>query len=445
MCHGPLLGKICLFAIPLMCSTILQLLFNAADIIVVGRFAGDNSLAAVGSNTSLINLITNLFVGLSIGTNVVVARFYGARNREEISNTIHTSILLSIMSGIILTAVGLVGIRPLLVWMNTPAEVMDLAELYLKIYFLGMTSTMIYNFGSAILRAVGDTRRPLYYLILAGFVNVVLNLIFVIKFRWDVAGVAIATVISQTISAALIITCLMRDSGMVRLELHKLKIHRKQLYMIIRIGLPAGIQGIIFSISNVLIQSSVNLFGATIMAGNSASINVEHFVWFAMNAFHHTALSFTSQNLGAGNYRRILKILFLSQLCVVLTGSVLGVLCIIFRHGLISIYSTSEPVIQAGMIRLLRVCGPYVICGMMDTMVGSIRGIGYSLMPTIVSLLGACAFRILWLMTIFQIPRFHTIQIIYISYPVSWAITLAAHIVCFIWAFRKVCRRHYQA
>lgn len=441
MCNGPILKKMLVFSIPLMCSSVLQLLFNAADIVVVGHFAGDNSLAAVGSNSALIGLLTNLFIGLSIGTNVLVAKYYGGNNQKKLFKAVHTSIVLSIASGIILTLVGVLGARRILIWMQTPDEVLDLATTYLRIYFLGMIGTMLYNFGSAILRAVGDTKRPLYYLFGAGIVNVVLNLFLVIILKLDVAGVAIATVISQCISAFLIVRCLRHEEGGIHLNIHKLHMDKRTFMDILKIGLPAGFQGILFSLSNVIIQSSVNSFGATMMAGNSAAANVEQFVYFAMNSFYQSTISFTSQNMGAGNYNRIKKILFTGQLCVIFVGVVFGNLVLFFGHTLLEMYTSSEEVIQAGMIRLGIVSRTYALCGIMDVMVGALRGIGYSVMPMIVSLIGACGLRIVWLSTIFKIDEFHTVQIVYDSYPISWIITIMVHILCFIWAMDKVMKK----
>ena len=438
MCTGPILKKILIFTIPLMFSSILQLLFNAADIIVVGRFAGDNSLAAVGSNSALIGLVTNLFVGLSIGANVLVAKYYGAKKEKNLERTIHTSMLLSMLSGILLTFVGVLGAKQILIWMMTPEEVLNLAVSYLRIYFLGMTATMIYNFGSAILRAVGDTRRPLYYLFYAGIINVLLNLFFVVILKMDVAGVALVTVISQCISAGLIIRCLVKEEGSIHLDLRKLHINKSIFIEILRIGLPAGFQGILFSISNVMIQSSVNSFGAVTMAGNSAAANIEQFVYFAMNAFYQAAISFTSQNYGAGNIKRIYKILFNTQMCVIFVGVVFGNLEVIFGQDLLKIYTSSNEVISAGRIRFAYVARTYALCGVMDVMVGVIRGIGYSIMPMIVSLLGACVFRLIWLGTIFRMDNFHSVQTIYASYPISWVITITAHIICFMWAMNKI-------
>ncbi|MDE7029367.1 MAG: MATE family efflux transporter [Lachnospiraceae bacterium] len=441
MCSGSVSGKMILFALPLMCSSILQLLFNAADIVVVGRFAGDNALAAVGSNSALINLMTNLFVGLSVGTNVLTAQYYGARNDRDLKETIHTSMLLSLYSGLLLTVVGLAGAPRLLALMQAPPEVLDLAVLYLRIYFLGMASMMVYNFGSAILRAVGDTKRPLYYLLGAGIVNVLLNLFFVIVCHMGVAGVAAATVISQTISALLVVRCLIKEQGSIHLELKDLAISREKLRKIMQIGLPAGFQGTVFSLSNVVIQSAVNSFGNIAVAGNSAAANIEGFVYMAMNAFYQATISFTSQNYGARKYKRIYRILFAGELYVVVTGLVLGNLAVFFGEALLGIYSPSAEVIAAGMARLRVICTLYALCGVMDVLVGALRGIGYSIIPMIVSLIGACGLRLLWIATVFQIPQHHNLTTVYISYPVTWTITLTVHAVTFALAARRVLMR----
>jgi len=446
MCSGSVLKKMLMFAIPLMCSSILQLLFNAADIVVVGRFAGDNSLAAVGSNTALINLLTNLFVGLSIGANVTSAHYYGAKSFDELKKTVHTAMTISIYSGILLTVIGIIGAKEILILMQTPEEILDLAVKYLRIYFLGMTSLMVYNFGSAVMRSTGDTKRPLYYLFAAGIINVILNLIFVILFHLDVVGVALSTVISQTISASLIVRCMVKESeeSGIHLDLKSLKIDKSKFRKILQIGLPAGVQGIIFSLSNVVIQSSVNSFGKVVVAGSSASSNIEGFVYMAMNSFYQATLSFTSQNMGAGRRERINKILFSGQLCVIITGVVMGGLVVLFGNQLLGIYSSSDDVIKAGMQRLTIVVSTYALCGIMDVMVGSLRGIGYSVLPMIVSLVGACGIRLLWLATVFQIEKFHIPETIYVSYPVSWIITIMAHITCYIIVRRKLDRKYIR-
>lgn len=442
MCSGPILSKILLFTLPLMFSSILQLLFNAADIIVVGRFAGDNSLGAVGSTSSLINLLTNFFMGLSVGANVLVARYFGAKHRKDLTETVHTAMMLSVCSGIVLTVIGLAGAKQILIWMDSPEELLPLSTLYLKIYFLGMPAMMLYNFGSAIMRATGDTRRPLYYLTIAGVINVILNLLFVIVFRMDVAGVATATVISQCISAFLIVRCMISEqAGEIRVELSKLHIYPDKFMRILRIGLPASFQGILFSFSNVIIQSSVNSFGPVVVSGNSAAANIEGFVYVAMNAFHQATISFTGQNIGAAKYERINKILYTAQVCVIIVGTVLGNMAVFFGYPLLHMYTTSKIVMDAGMKRMRVICSTYALCGMMDVMVGSLRGLGYSVMPMIVSLIGACGLRLLWIFTLFRAEQFHNVTSLYLTYPVSWLITFLAHVVCFIVVRRKVEKR----
>lgn len=435
MCNGPLLGKILLFSIPLMLSGILQLLFNAADIIVVGRFVGHQALAAVGSTGSLINLLVNVFIGLSVGTNVMVANYYGARKYEQVRETVHTSVLTSLVCGCALIAAGVLLAAPLLSLMGTPDDVLGQATLYMRIYFAGMPVILLYNFGAAILRAIGDTRRPLYFLLFAGVINVLLNLFFVIQLHMGVAGVALATVLSQAVSAGLIVHTLLKSEGCFQLELRKLKIYPERLKQMIRIGLPAGMQGAIFSISNVLIQSSINSFGSVAMAGSTAASNIEGFVYTSMNALHQTALSFTSQNYGAGKTDRINRILLLCLGCVTVVGLVLGNCAYFFGHQLLGIYSSDPEVISYGLIRMSYVAVPYFLCGIMDVMVGSLRGLGYSIMPMLVSLTGACGLRILWIFTVFQ--WFRSLDTLFISYPISWGLTAAVHMLCYFFAIRK--------
>lgn len=438
MCSGSILPKLLQFSLPLMCSSVLQLLFNAADIIVVGRFAGDNSLAAVGSTSAIINLLVNFFMGLSIGANILAARFYGAQEKENLRQTVHTAMLMSCACGVFLGIVGVFSARQVLLWVQSPEKVLDLAALYLRIYFLGMPAAMIYNFGAALLRAVGDTRRPLYYLTAAGVVNVVLNLVFVIVLNMDVAGVALATVIAQCISAGLVIRCMIREKGGVHLDVRQLRIHRARLKQILQVGLPAGFQGMLFALSNVVIQSAINTFGETVVAGSAASGNVEGFVYISMNSFYQGTVSFTSQNYGAGRYERLRPILLWAQLCAVVTGLLLGGAAVLCSKSLLGIYSDSPAVILAGMERMRIVCSFYFLCGIMDVMVGGLRGLGYSVMPMIVSLVGACGVRLLWVATIFQLPEFHSVYTVYCSYPVSWIITIAAHVGCYFWAWKRL-------
>ncbi len=443
MCNGPIFGKLVLFAVPLILSGLLQLLFNAADIVVVGRFAGKESMAAVGSTTSLINLMVNLFIGLSVGANVLAGRYYGAKKFEDLQETVHTSVILAVGGGLLLIFAGETFASPLLTMMGTPDDVKPLSDLYLQIYFLGMPGTLLYNFGSAILRAAGDTRRPLYFLLTAGVINAVLNLIFVIGFQMGVAGVATATVISQYISAGLIVQCLVRSEAPYRLRLRELRLVPEKLFSIIKIGFPAGMQGAIFSISNVLIQSSVNSFGSVAMAGSTASANIEGFVYTSMNAIYQTALSFTSQNFGAGKYNRMTKILCYCLGIVVFVGIVMGDGAVFFGRQLLEIYSSDQDVIGYGVARLRIICGTYFLCGIMDTMVGALRGIGYSVIPMFVSLTGACLFRVIWIYTVFAGHR--TLETLYLSYPVSWIITFSAHVICYLLIRRSMAKKRTES
>ncbi len=439
MCHGPLPGKILLFTIPLMLSGILQLLFNAADVVVVGQFAGSASLAAVGSTSSLINLLINVFVGLSVGVNVLVARYYGAKSGREMEETIHTAMAISLIGGFGLAIIGIFLSGTFLAWMGTPDDVIPLATIYMKIYFAGMPLMMVYNFGAAILRAVGDTRRPLIFLLIAGVINVILNLFFVIVCKMGVAGVALATVISQVFSTGMIVRCLMMAEGDLRLRLGNIRINADKLRRIMQIGIPAGLQGVVFSISNVIIQSSVNSFGSIAMAGNTAAANIEGFVYNSMNSFHQANVSFTGQNIGARKYGRINKVLIWCQVFVILTGLIMGLAAVWKAPLLLSIYSTDTKVIEIGILRLSVICGSYFLCGVMDVMVGSLRGMGYGVMPMLVSMIGACGFRIVWIMTIFQMD--HTLWNLYISYPISWGLTAAVHLICFVIVRRRLDRQ----
>ena len=443
MCSGPLFRKILIFALPLMCSGILQLLFNAADIIVVGRFTGSDALAAVGSTTSLINLLVNLFIGISVGANVCIARDYGARDFDGVQEGVHTAILTAAVSGVVMIFVGILLARPMLEWMGTPENVLDQAVLYIRIYFIGMPALLLYNFGAAILRAIGDTKRPLYFLIVAGIVNVIFNLIFVIVFQLGVAGVAIATVISQIISSSLILLCLLRSEGPCRLDPSKLRIYSEKLKNILRIGLPAGLQGVIFNISNVLIQSSINSFGSLVVAGNTAASNIEGFVYTSMNAVYQTSLSFTSQNMGARNYKRVDRVLLQCLGLVSVIGLVMGLGAYLLGNQLLGIYTTDPQVITFGLARLSVVSASYFLCGVMDVLAGSIRGLGYSILPMLVSLTGACLFRILWIFTVFQ--WYHTQFSLYISYPISWILTLSVHLICYFLVRKKAFAKREEA
>ena len=435
MTHGKLIPKIAAFAFPLMVTSMLQLLYNAADVIVVGRWAGPESLAAVGSTSSLINLIVNVFLGLSIGTNVLAAKFYGAGDYKNTHETVHTSITISIIGGVALGIFGYILGGTFLSWMGSPEDVLPLATKYIRIYFLGMPFNMLYNFGAAVLRAVGDTRRPLYFLFFSGLVNVVLNLIFVIFFNMGVAGVAWATIISQLVSAALVTLCLIRTDGFVHLDVKKLRIYKDKLAGIARIGLPAGFQGACFSISNVLIQSTVNSYGSVIVAGNSAAQNLEGFVYVAMNSFHQAAITFVSTNIGAGKNSRIRKTIGASIFLVTAVGLVMCGLLIGFSSQLLGIYSTEADVIAAGIVRLNVIASTYFICGIMDVLSGIMRGMGAALVPMVVSVLGACAFRIFWIYAI--LPQFGTLNALYVSYPISWVLTGGVHFICCLFLLKR--------
>lgn len=435
MCNGPLLSKILAYSVPLIASGILQLLFNAADMVVAGRFAGSVALGAVGATSSLINLLINVFIGMSVGSNVLVAHFFGANRGKELGQTVHTSIALSLISGVVLGIAGFLLASPLLSLMGTPDDILPHAVIYMQIYFIGVPGMLLFNFGSAILRAVGDTKRPLYYLMSAGVINVILNLFFVVVMQIGVAGVALATIISQFISAALVIRCLIKEEGDYHLDIRAIRLYPDKVMRILRVGLPAGFQGAVFSISNVLIQSSVNSFGSIAVAGNTAAQNLEGFVYNAMNSFHQTALSFTSQNMGAQKMDRVKKIMWICVGCVTVTGMVMGFTGLYFANDLLSIYSTDSQVIAYGYQRLLIIFASYFLCGVMDVMVGSIRGMGYSIMPMIVSLLGACGLRVVWIFTVFTFYR--TPQVLYISYPVTWTVTFLVHFVCFTIGYRE--------
>ena len=433
MTTGAILPKLLVTTLPLMASSVLQLLFNAADVVVVGNFASEHSLAAVGSTGALVNLITNLFIGLSIGANSLASFYFGARDAKNLSKTAHNAILLSVLGGAALTVIGVVFAEKFLIWMQTPGEVLGLGSTYITVYFAGSIPVLVFNFGSSLLRAKGDTKRPLYYLTVAGVINVVLNLIFVIVFKMDVAGVALATIIAQTISAYLVMRCLVRETDEFRIEWSKLKegFDGAIVLEILRIGIPAGIQGIVFSLSNVVIQSSINGFGPVVMAGSAAAQNVEGFVWVSMNAFAQTVLTFVSQNVGARKYDRIKPIMIITLVCSALTGVILGNLCDIFSASLVRIFDQRPEVVSAGVVRFSLVCRYYFLCGLMDVMVGVLRGMGYSVTPTVVSLLGACGLRLLWIFTVFQIPSFHTEFMLFLSYPLSWIVTFLIHVLCY--------------
>ena len=436
MCNGPLFGKLLLFTLPLMISGILQLLFNAADMIVVGRWVGSDALAAVGSNGPLINLLVNVFLGLSVGTNVMIARFYGSGQKRELSEMVHTSLLTAFICGVFLIFLGFFVAPAALKAMGSPDEVLPQSVLYLRIYFFSMPAMMLYNFGSAILRAVGDTRRPLYYLTVAGVINIILNLTLVVGFSMGVAGVALATTVSQIVSAGLVLNCLMNTKEDYRLDIKSLRIVKSKLFAMARIGIPAGLQGAVFSVSNILIQSSINSFGATAMAANSAASNLEGFVYTSMNTLQQTSVSFVSQNYGARQYKRIGLISLQCVGMVTVIGLVMGNGMYLAGSLLLRLYSKEDAVITMGLQRMAYVCCFYFLCGVMDTLVGCIRGIGYSVLPMLVSLSGACLFRIIWIYTVFQEHR--SLDTLYISYPISWVLTVMVHLACFLFLYARL-------
>ena len=436
MCHGPLFGKIIRFSIPLMLSGILQLLFNAADIIVVGRFVGSTALAAVGSTSSLINLLINLFIGFSVGANVLVARFHGAGRDDEVNETVHTAITLSMISGIFLLILGVTVTRTLLIWMGSPDDVLDQSSLYLKIYFLAMPATLLYNFGSSILRAVGDTKRPLMFLIVAGVINAVLNMFLVIAFHMGVAGVAIATVISQMISCLLVLRCLYKIDGSYQLRFSKLCMKKFYLAQIFQVGIPAGIQSTVINISNALLQSSVNSFGSTAMAGYTAANNVLGFLYASVNAVTQACMSFTSQNYGVGKYKRMDRVLLDCGILSFVIAFVLGCGSYIFGGEILKIYTEDPEVIRCGVEILSITTVPYFLCGIMDLFPGALRGMGHSGVPMILSIIGTVGTRIVWIFWIF--PQNRSLYTLFISYPASWAITIVMQVICFIFVRRTV-------
>ncbi len=438
MTEGPLFKNIVLYTIPIILTSILQLLFNAADLVIVGRFRGSLSVAAVGATGSITMLIVNLFIGLSVGAGVTVAHALGAKKDQEVHRTVHTAIPAAVISGVVLTVLGISLSTPLLSMMNTPANVLPLSTLYMKIYFAGITFNMLYNFASSILRAAGDTKSPLIFLSIAGVLNVILNVIFVTICDMNVEGVALATTISQAVSAMLVVRALMKRTDSCKLELRRMKIYRAQLAKIIRIGLPAGIQGSLFSISNVIIQSSINSFGDIVMSGNAAAGNIEGFVYVCLNAFHQTAVNYVGQNAGAKKYKRVLRILLICLLLVTVTGIVFGGTVYAFGPKLLSIYITdSAEAISYGIIRMSFICLPYFLCGLMDVSTGALRGMGASLAPMIISVLGVCGIRITWIYTIFRLPQYHTPQCLYFSYTVSWTVTFIIQMIAFIFIYRN--------
>ncbi len=422
MVNGPLLKNIFIFSIPLMLTTLLQILFNTADTIVVGKFAGSNALAAVGGTASFVWLLTSLCNGLSTGSNVVIANFIGSGDDEKVSLAVHTSMWLAFVSGILLTAVGLILGKPVLELISTPEDIIGLSQLYLNIYFGGVLFLVIYNFGAAIMRSKGDTKRPFYYLLIGGVLNVIFNLIFVIVLHWSVAGVAIATVISEAVSAVLVFIALLKEEDSTKLYLSKIKLDKAIAIDIIRIGLPAGVQGMFFSLSNVVIQSSINSFDSSvIVAANSAAMNIEEFVYIGMDGFSRAAITFTSQNMGAKNYKSIKKIMWTTMILDISAALLLGGLVYLFGESLLGLYTDNSAVIEIGMKRLFFVPLFIFLNAILDIYLCSIRGMGVSTLPTILMLVGIVGVRIGWLVVVF--PMYHMVDVIYMCYPISWTIT----------------------
>ncbi len=442
MCEGPLLKQMILYTIPIILTGVLQLLFNAADLIVVGRFgtSGSNAVAAVGATSSLTNLLLNFFIGCSVGSGVAVAQAIGSQNKENIEKSIHTSIPIALAGGLILSVIGVTLSDNMLKLMSTPAEILDLSSVYMKIYFGGIVFSLVYNFGASILRAIGETQKPLIYLVISGIVNVILNMIFVIGLHLDVAGVALATIISQALSAFLVLKALIKRNDDCKLNLRKIKFHKTALAKIMSVGVPAGIQGCLFSISNVIIQSSINSLSYIpgLVAGSSAAASIEGFVYIILNGFYHTSMNYTGQNFGAGKLDRIKKVVGISIMLSVITGLIVGVLAYLFSKPLLSLYiADSQQAISQGSIRIMYLCVPYFLCGLMEIATGTLRGMGVSLAPMLMSVLGVCGIRIMWIFTIFAIPEYHTPENLYISYPISWLMTFAFQFAAFIIIYKR--------
>lgn len=436
MLTGPLLKKLLLFGLPLMASSILQLLFNAADVVVLGRYANYASLAAVGGTTAIVNLVVNLLIGMAVGVNVVIARYIGEGDKEkEISAAIHTAVAMALVGGTVLGGLGFGGAAWILRMVSTPEDIFDLALTYLHIYFAGTPAIMLYNYGAAALRARGDTQRPLLFLTVSGVVNVVLNLVFVITFQMDVAGVALATVISEVLSAVLVLLCLMRTTDALRFSWRKLRFERRSLLLMAKVGIPAGVQGCLFSLSNVAIQGAINAYGSIVVAGCSAAGSIDNFIYVAMNTFHQAAQTFLSQNIGAGKYERVKVILKKCLLCGVVTGAILSTVACVWSEPLLRIYNQDPDVLAAGVIRLRLVAAPYIIFGMADILTGAIRGCGSPLIPVVINLLCTCAFRLAWVAAI----NTQTMPVtwVYLSYPASWLLLLTVLLVCWVRLYRK--------
>lgn len=436
MCNGSIMDKLISFSLPLMVSGILQLAFNAVDIIVVGRFSGSQALAAVGSTTALINVFTNLFIGISLGANVLAARFYAAGKDREMSETVHTSITLALISGITMAVIGVLLAKWALEIMGTPDDVIGQSALYMRIYFMGMPFFMLYNYGAAILRAIGDTKRPLIFLIISGIANAALNMTLVILFHMGVAGVAIGTIISQLISCVLVLTCLYRSEGSYQLRFSKLKINGAYMEQIFQVGVPAGIQSTVINLSNALLQSSVNSFGSIAMAGYTAANNILGFLYMSVNSITQACMSFTSQNYGVGKLKRMDKVLRDCAILSISIAAVLGGLAYSFGPQILTVYTSDPKVINCGMEILAYTSITYFLCGIMDLFPGALRGMGYSAVPMVLSVIGTVGTRIVWVFGIF--PNHRSLSVLFVSYPVSWIITIVLQVVCFYFVRKRV-------
>ena len=439
MLNGPILPNIIKYTIPVFLTSILQLLFNATDLVVVGQFCGSLSVSAVGVTGAITTLIINLFFGLSVGVGVAVAHGVGCDNKEALSNTVHTALPTALASGAFLTVFGVCFSKTFLQLMGTPDNVLNLASVYMQICFCGITFSMVYNFCASILRAVGDTRSPLIFLSIGGVINVTMNILFVTVFDMNVAGVALATIIAQAFSAVMVVITLCKRTDECKLFLKNMRFHKEELLQIIKIGLPAGIQAALFSISNVLIQSSVNSFGDVFLAGNSAAANLEHFVYVLLAAFQQAAVNFIGQNTGARKFKRIKKIFWTCIISVSVSGFLLGSLFYVFGRQLLGIYITdSELAIEYGLLRMAFICLPYFLCGLVEVTTGALRGLGSSIAPMVISVLGICGMRLIWIYTIFGIERFHTPQCLFLSYAISWVITFALQLAAFLVLYNRL-------
>lgn len=443
MTQGSILRNLVVFAIPLMLSSILQLLYNAADTVVVGRWAGTEALSSVGATGSLSGLITNLFIGFSVGTSVAVSKKYGAGDIYGLKKIAHTSVALSIVAGLVAMCVGLIFCKPLLLLMGTPEDIVNSAALYMRIIFIGVPASLVYNFGAAVLRAVGDTRRPLYILAITGVVNVVLNLILVIGFHMSVAGVAIATIVANYLSAAAIMYSLMYSDAPYRINLRNLSLNKEEIKEIMSVGLPAGIQSSVFALGNTVVQSAVNSFGTAAIAGNTAAGSIEGFIYVSMNAFYQAAMTSVGQNYGAKEEKRIYKTIKIAILCSSVVGLLLGGLTVIFSPQLLSIYIVNSPeALKVGIIRTALIGCLYFLCGIMDVLSGVLRGLGHSKAPAFCSVFGACGFRLLWVFVI--LPFNHTPFFLYLCWPISWVVVICMHITTFMIVRKKTMQRMYQ-